>query len=31
MAEGTPTILVNGQPVADRSPEGIRAAVEGAS
>ncbi|MEW2381339.1 thioredoxin domain-containing protein [Micromonospora sp. NPDC047707] len=25
---GTPTILVNGQPVADRSPEGIRAAVE---
>ncbi|MER7457624.1 thioredoxin domain-containing protein [Micromonospora sp. NPDC126480] len=28
---GTPTILVNGQPVADRSPEGIRAAVEAAS
>ncbi|QGN50395.1 thioredoxin domain-containing protein [Micromonospora sp. WMMC415] len=27
---GTPTILVNGQPVADRSPEGIRAAVEAA-
>ncbi|MDM4722719.1 thioredoxin domain-containing protein [Micromonospora sp. WMMA1363] len=26
----TPTILVNGQPVADRSPEGIRAAVEAA-
>ena len=27
---GTPTILVNGQPVADRSPEGIKAAVEAA-
>ncbi|NJP33663.1 DsbA family protein [Micromonospora thermarum] len=27
---GTPTILVNGQPVADRSPAGIRAAVEAA-
>ncbi|MFG2102635.1 DsbA family protein [Micromonospora echinaurantiaca] len=27
---GTPTILVDGKPVADRSPEGIRAAVEAA-
>ncbi|MCM0679030.1 DsbA family protein [Micromonospora phytophila] len=27
---GTPTILVDGRPVADRSPEGIRAAVEAA-
>ncbi|MBO4209227.1 DsbA family protein [Micromonospora echinofusca] len=27
---GTPTILVNGQQVADRSPEGLRAAVEAA-
>ncbi|MGN9778706.1 DsbA family protein [Micromonospora sp. H33] len=27
---GTPTVLVNGQPVADRSPEGIRSAVEAA-
>ncbi|MGN9808295.1 DsbA family protein [Micromonospora sp. BQ11] len=27
---GTPTILVDGQPVADRSPQGIRAAVEAA-
>ncbi len=28
---GTPTILVDGKPVTDRSPEGIRAAVEAAS
>lgn len=27
---GTPTIEVNGKPVADRSPEGVRAAVEAA-
>ncbi|MEH1013463.1 thioredoxin domain-containing protein [Micromonospora sp. CPCC 206060] len=27
---GTPTILVNGQQLADRSPEGLRAAVEAA-
>ncbi|PZG00154.1 DsbA family protein [Micromonospora deserti] len=27
---GTPTVLVDGKPVADRSPEGIRAAVEAA-
>ncbi|HEX6967407.1 MAG TPA: thioredoxin domain-containing protein [Micromonosporaceae bacterium] len=27
---GTPTILVNGQELRDRSPEGIRSAVEGA-
>ncbi|WP_433390648.1 DsbA family protein [Micromonospora sp. KLBMP9576] len=27
---GTPTILVDGQPLADRSPEGIKAAVEAA-
>ncbi|MEV1147527.1 thioredoxin domain-containing protein [Micromonospora sp. NPDC049799] len=27
---GTPTVQVNGKPVADRSPDGIRAAVEAA-